>query len=222
MNYRTKKSNQAMAVVTCLLGVAVILLIGERAKVVRLEREPAVIYLRTMSAPEVPIPTTEPVDDVSTTEIQTAYAGNQSAADTRFEGALLQVTGDVAAVGKSDGGARTLMLKYGDDDSSIICCFENSDYPVLAGLCPGAIVSVRGRFTRTGPNMFLNDCTLEMGSRTSFSSLIRGGPPAGGLFVGGEWYNRQLTRTRLFQYGGRAFERFNYPLSPKSTVPALQ
>lgn len=99
---------------------------------------------------------------VSSAELFNAYQANEVAADNRFKGQKLLVTGTVASIDKDFLGGLVLRLSIPNEFMSTMCSMHKSDASSLAQLSKGESVRVLctgGGMTIGSPS--LRDCTFR-------------------------------------------------------------
>lgn len=90
------------------------------------------------------------------------FSGDESAANEKYVGKVIEVTGPVASISNSEGGVRVIFLL---DDLFGISCSVDSAYAVkvtdrLDGLGTGDEVTVRGRCNGMLTDVQLSSCVL--------------------------------------------------------------
>ena len=119
----------------------------------------AVFGLLLMSACSAP-PTrhTAPeVIEISATDLYSAYEANQVAADQKYKGRLLEVTGVITSIGKDILGSPYIVLGSGDEWEvwGVQCTFSSRYESWLAKLKKGQQVTVTGKCTGYFLNVLL-------------------------------------------------------------------
>ena len=101
----------------------------------------------------------KPVAELSAAELFNRFDENESLANKEFLGEVVQVTGKVAGVDKSDKGEATVILLGDDAIFGVICGFgkENKD---VEKLVPGSVVTVRGECTGMLSDVVLIRCVI--------------------------------------------------------------
>jgi hypothetical protein len=101
---------------------------------------------------------------VSATELIGDYRSNQVAADTKYTGKVVLVTGVVRYVGKDDG-TPYVALEHDSHllGSDVHCFFTDSHDNALAELSPGMTTTIKGKCDGFGPlsNVMVRGCTIR-------------------------------------------------------------
>lgn len=101
------------------------------------------------SAPEV--------IEISATDLYSAYEANQVAADQKYKGQLLEVTGVITSIGRDIFGTPYIVLGSGDEWEvwGVQCTFPSRYESWLAKLEKGQQVTVTGKCTGYFLNVLL-------------------------------------------------------------------
>jgi hypothetical protein len=105
-----------------------------------------------------------PAIEITATALVQAYQDNEVAADQRFKGTTLLVSGAVDSVGKDVWGAPYVSLRTDEEAlglRSVQAMFSRSDEWRVASLSKGQRVSIRGRCDGMLGNVLLQDSTLK-------------------------------------------------------------
>lgn len=105
-------------------------------------------------------PTETPVG-VTSAELLEAYKGNAIAADQKYKGRLLAVTGAIQSIEKAFGSSYVTLQGSQPDILSVQCFFPASEDPSLAKLQKGGTCTVVGRCDGKTLNVILKDCKLQ-------------------------------------------------------------
>ncbi len=111
--------------------------------------------------PEAPVVKT-PDMDVSASQLQKDYKANEVAADNKYKGKLLRVTGTVESIDKDFLDNVVLKLGTGDMFAEVHATLEDSEKPKAAELSKGKrvrVVCTGGGMVMMSP--MLRACTLE-------------------------------------------------------------
>lgn len=87
-----------------------------------------------------------------------AYASDENAANARFNGKVVLVTGTVREVSPPAGGMVTVVLETGDALAGVACEFTQAELPPSLGA--GSTVRIKGQCTGLLMDVVLNRCTL--------------------------------------------------------------
>jgi len=101
-----------------------------------------------------------PAIQVMATEIPRAYIDNAIAADDRFKGHLLRVTGTIRGITTDVSGVPVIKLEDGLSEHPILCMFGTADINRIGAMHSGRSVSVTGAFERIDQDLYLNGCSL--------------------------------------------------------------
>jgi len=115
---------------------------------------------RIGSSPTTQEPVAETAIPISTTALVSAYDSNEVAADERYKGKLLIVTGTVENVAKDILGNLYVVLRGGHIIRSVQCYFGDEHTEELANLSKGSRVRIKGRCDGLLMNVLLKDCAL--------------------------------------------------------------
>lgn len=118
----------------------------------------------TPAAPTVtatPAPTPE-IIRVTAQELYSAYEANEVAADAKYKGKVIEVSGVVDTIGKDFLGTPYVTLTSGGryEVWGVQCMFSNKDEPQLAQLSKGETVAVRGKCDGYLVNVLIKKCIL--------------------------------------------------------------
>ena len=116
---------------------------------------------RKEGATESKIADQAPVLKIAAKLLFSDYESNEVAADQRFKGKTLLVTGTVADIKKDIMNTMYLTLTGDGPFGNVQCFFAESHETQLAGLRKGANVSVKGRCDGKMMNVLMRGCTLE-------------------------------------------------------------
>lgn len=118
------------------------------------------------STPSTGPPSTSPpapaAIEVTADELIQAYEANEVAADAKYEGKILNVTGVVDNVGKDIVDTPYVVLTSGGEWEvwGVQCMFDKEHEPELAQLAVGQTVTVQGRCSGYLINVLVRDCII--------------------------------------------------------------
>lgn len=116
---------------------------------------------RTEGATEKKIADQAPALTIAAKTLFSDYESNEVAADQKFKGKTLLVTGTVEDI-KKDLMNRMYLTLTGDGPfANVQCFFAQSHESQLAGLRKGVSVSVKGQCDGKMMNVLMRGCTLE-------------------------------------------------------------
>jgi hypothetical protein len=104
----------------------------------------------------------EPEIAVHATQLLADYKANEVAADERYKGKVIQVTGYVDSIGKDILDSMYVTLKAGGryEFASVQCFFPKKDKDQLSQLRKGQAVTITGRCQGKMMNVLLKGCVL--------------------------------------------------------------
>lgn len=110
----------------------------------------------------VPVQTqnTEPPIYVSADELCNAYNNNEVAADIKYKGRVLIVTGVVESVVGKDFSDKPFIMVTGKYEM-VQCMFTDKDLSTLAGISKGSNISVQGTFRGKELWPILDNCSIK-------------------------------------------------------------
>ena len=117
----------------------------------------------TSTPTSIPAPTPAPTTiQVTAQELYSAYKANEVAADTKYKGKILKVTGVVLEIGKDIFGTPYVTLSSGEKYEvwGVQCTFSLKDEPQLAQLTKGQTITVQGKGKGYLINVLMGDGVL--------------------------------------------------------------
>ncbi len=108
--------------------------------------------------------TAEPTSELEATEtieaaaLLQAYTADENAANTRFNGKVLLVSGTVREVKSPENGLVDVVLETGDPLAGVVCQFAQADVP--ATLTAGAPARIKGISTGLLMDVVLQRCAV--------------------------------------------------------------
>lgn len=99
---------------------------------------------------------------ISANDLHAAYDDNEVAADTKYKGKIIQVSGTVEDIGKDITDTIYVTLAAGDEYSmsSIQCFFADSHTEAAANLSKGDRVTIKGMGDGLMGNVLIRGCSL--------------------------------------------------------------
>jgi tRNA_anti-like len=97
---------------------------------------------------------------VSAEQLSKDYAANRSAADSRYKGKTLRVTGIIDSLGEDDAHRLYLTFKGGGGRNIVQCTYAKSHESQLLGLSGNKSVTVTGVCEGKSGRVQLKDCGL--------------------------------------------------------------
>lgn len=117
--------------------------------------------VQTSKAPAANKSSAEPYIGIAAIELMAAYENNAVAADTKYEGKLLRITGSVKDFGKDLMDTAYITLESGESFNNAQCMFASSQEESLAQLSKGDHVLVEGRCSGEAiGNVIIKNCQL--------------------------------------------------------------
>lgn len=105
-----------------------------------------------------PAPPTENAITISSSELINAYQNNEVAADNKFKGKRLIVSGVIEDIGKDILDKPYIVMSKSDALRGVQCSFEDAN--VVAGFQKGQKVTIKGTCNGLMMNVQLDDVTL--------------------------------------------------------------
>ena len=102
--------------------------------------------------------TLEAAETIEPAALLQAFTSDENAANTRFNGKVLEVHGDVRAVNPPDNGLVDVVLETGDPLAGVVCQFAQAELP--ANVTAGAHVRIKGICTGLLMDVVLQRCAL--------------------------------------------------------------
>ncbi len=105
--------------------------------------------------------TQEEAIKVTALKLASDYKANQVAADSKYEGKTVEVTGTITSIGKDILDTPYVTLNGGDIITSVQCMFDKSDQAELATLSKDTRITLQGK-VRGGliMNVLLDNCSI--------------------------------------------------------------
>lgn len=103
----------------------------------------------------------KPAIKVSAIALATAYKDNEVAADAKYKGKIVEVTGIVDTIGKDILSTPYITLSTGQYSfESIQCMFSKSDEAQLANVTKGKSMTLRGEVSGKMMNIQVSGCSI--------------------------------------------------------------
>jgi hypothetical protein len=97
---------------------------------------------------------------LSASELYAAYSADEAASNARYLNKTIEVRGKIAEILPGENGVVNVVLRDEGAMSGILCEFLPEEQASLAGLSPGAEVTVRGLCSGIMFDVALNRCVL--------------------------------------------------------------
>jgi hypothetical protein len=95
---------------------------------------------------------------ISAVDLQKAFEGNESSAESTYVNKVLEVTGIIGSVKTGEKNVLSVILKTGNDLSTVICTFPAETDP--AKFTTGNQITVRGECSGFLMDVLLNNCVI--------------------------------------------------------------
>ena len=97
---------------------------------------------------------------INATALSEAYQENEVAADGKYQGARVSVSGTVAKIGKDQDGDPYVLL-HGANGHSVRCKFSESNSPAVARIRVGSAIGIKGTVVGVkADQVTIKDCSL--------------------------------------------------------------
>ena len=103
----------------------------------------------------------EEVMSVTATQLYSDYKGNQVAADEKYKGKTLEVSGTISTIGKDILDTMYVSLKTGDIIGAVQCMLEDSELEKAANLTQGQQITLTGENPDYLMNVILRNCKIQ-------------------------------------------------------------
>ena len=102
----------------------------------------------------------KPVITISAIRLYEDYKANEVAADEKYKGKILQVTGVVGNIGKDIVGIMYISLKTNDLIGSVQCMFAGEHKERISQISKGTKVTIKGKCSGLMMNVILRKCSF--------------------------------------------------------------
>ena len=103
----------------------------------------------------------EEVMSVTASQLYSDYKGNQVAADEKYKGKTIEVSGTISTIGKDLLDTMYVSLKTGDIFGTIQCMLEDTELEKAASLTQGQQITLRGEKPDYLMNVILKNCKIQ-------------------------------------------------------------
>jgi hypothetical protein len=93
---------------------------------------------------------------ITAADLQKAFENDEKDATAKYVNKIIEVSGVVSTIAKSDSGSISVTLKTGNDLSSVICTFASS--PEASSAKEGDELTLRGECSGFLMDVLLNNC----------------------------------------------------------------
>lgn len=97
----------------------------------------------------------------SAATLYSAYEENEVAADAKYKGQILEISGTISNIGKDIMNEPYVALKTGHVLGEVQCMFSKSDSNQLASLRKGQKITVKGKCGGKMMNVILRNCVIN-------------------------------------------------------------
>lgn len=98
---------------------------------------------------------------LAATELSRDYNANEVAADNKYKGKVVVVSGTIQSIGKDITDSAYIVIGGSGFLDGVQCMFTKSGESAVAQLSKGSRVSVKGEVNGKMGNVLLRNCTLE-------------------------------------------------------------
>ena len=102
-----------------------------------------------------------PVHKLSAAQLWAEYDANEVAADQKYKGKVIEVSGQVDNIGKDITDAIYVTLSTGEYLANVQCFFSDKHADAAAQLRKGQAITVRGRCDGMLMNVFVKGCVIS-------------------------------------------------------------
>ena len=105
--------------------------------------------------------------ECTTTQLLEDYSRNELAAELKYKGKIVRISGPILDIGRLDNGRPYISLGSEDSSRSVVCSFSNQDTETLSSLSKREMVVVKGRVDTvirvdTAIGTLLKECKLKV------------------------------------------------------------
>ena len=98
---------------------------------------------------------------ISATDLQKAFEGNETTANSSYLNKVIEVTGIIGDIKTGEGGTVNVSLETGNPLSSVICTFQSMTDP--SKFKTGDQITLRGQCSGFLMDILLNNCVVVQG-----------------------------------------------------------
>ena len=102
----------------------------------------------------------EPALKVSARQLGADYKANQVAADSKYKGKTVEITGTITSIGKDILDTPYVSLNGGDFVTSVQCMFDKSNQAALATLAKDTQITLKGTVRSYLLNVIVENCSI--------------------------------------------------------------
>jgi len=98
---------------------------------------------------------------LSADQLFSDYAANEVAADQKYKGQVVVVTGQIDSIGKDITDEAFVVIGGSGFLDGVQCMFVKSQETAVAGVSKGQVVTIKGEVGGKMGNVLLNNCTFQ-------------------------------------------------------------
>ncbi len=110
---------------------------------------------------ETTIEVVEEVTTVTASQLFSDYKGNQVAADEKYKGKTIEISGTISTIGKDLFDTMYVSLKTGDIIGTVQCMLEDSELEKAATLTQGQQITLTGEKPDYLMNVIVRNCKIQ-------------------------------------------------------------
>jgi len=88
------------------------------------------------------------------------YNKNKEQANDKFNGKIIEVSGNIAEMFKNKDSEMTIILRNNQTFTGISCTLENSDKQIKKPLKIGSLITIKGKCTGKANDVILTNCYI--------------------------------------------------------------
>lgn len=143
----------------CLIALAVIVLLV--IIVSKLDKTPSPKTAETIRTPDSTQEPQKPQVIVEADYLRLEYEENEVAADNKYKGSVIVVTGSIRDIGKDILDDAYVVIGGSGFMDGVQCMFQKNNQAIVATLSKGQEVRIRGKVSGKLGNILLRDCHLQ-------------------------------------------------------------
>lgn len=120
----------------------------------------ACVCNKTDFAPRTNEQSNQPPIEIPVNDLVRAYTNNEVAADEKYKGRTLKVTGNIDTIGKDIVDSPYVTFESVSIIPTVQCMFGSKDIKELAGVRKGQRLTVKGRCDGKFGNVILRECQI--------------------------------------------------------------
>ena len=116
-----------------------------------------VAYLIVLNLPKASSKNKEAEFKLASVELYSEYATDESLANTKYNGKVIEVTGKILDISEDQQGATVIILDAQDDFGGVLCTLESKPKNLPS---PGEQISIKGQCNGLLMDVVLNKCVI--------------------------------------------------------------